>query len=345
MAAQIIAEMEISLYIETGNREQAIKHVQNHPDISILIGRGGTAEGLKQLPNKTVVEITASSSDLLTPIQRLVATGLKKIGVIARSNIIENTIQDIVLSDLEIFIRPCQNDEEIERSIKQLFELGVEGIVGDVDGIRVAQIHGLATEFLDSGVAAIKSAINVAVKLARAQQMERLREEEKSQQIRLYAAEIYTALEKASAGIEELTASSQELAATSQETASIAKLTSKKVNNTTQILEIIRRVAQQTNLLGLNAAIEASRAGEQGRCFSVVANEVRKLSDESSKSVLNIKNMLDEFSNSVELVSKNIEQSNVITQEQAKATQDIARMIDDIRVIGQEMLNMAERKS
>ncbi len=335
IATQAAEELGVELQIIVGRMSEAKNWIGKYDDIDVFISRGAAAEALNKLYGKTVVEITATVSDFLEPIQRISEMGIKKIGIVAHAGVISE--HSFSISDVEIIMCPWQEEAEMEQRIKQLSQMGVQGIVGSLRPTEIAKNYGMTTEILDSGYASIKRAVNEAVKIARAKQEERMRVAENIQQAQRYAAEIYTAIEQAVAAIEELTASSQELAAASHEAADIAKTAFQDVSKTTDILEIIRNVAQQSNLLGLNAAIEAARAGEHGRGFSIVAGEIRKLADESNSSVKRINEMLSRFQDSVKCVLKNVEHSDTITQEQAKATQEIAKMLEDLQAVGRKL--------
>ncbi|MDR3563093.1 MAG: methyl-accepting chemotaxis protein [Negativicutes bacterium] len=335
----------INIRVESSSIDDAPGLARANPEIGVFISRGGTAEALAKSSSRPVVTVTAAFCDILGPVHKLASAGHDRIGLLANQALIGDSNQDLDVGSTRIVMRPWRSVSEIKPMLDQLSRSGIKGFVGDKTAADMAKAQGLTVEFLDSGSEAIKKAVNEALKIAKAQEDERLRDSEKAQQIRRYVTDLYQDIEQAATAVEKMTASAQELAASSQQSSNIANTASQEVANTTQILDIIRRVAQQTNLLGLNAAIEAARAGEHGRGFSVVADEVRKLADESQRSAGNINTMLLRFSQSVGQVQNNVEQGNLISQELAKATQEIAHMLEALRTVGQQLLDLAEGKS
>ncbi len=108
------------------------------------------------------------------------------------------------------------------------------------------------------------------------------------------------------------------------------------------VLNFIKQIADQTKMLGLNAAIEAARAGEVGRGFGVVAEEIRKLSDESKDTVASIRTLTDSIKNKITDTINSSDSNMRASEEQAAATQELTASIEEITSLATTLEKMAK---
>lgn len=142
------------------------------------------------------------------------------------------------------------------------------------------------------------------------------------------------------------------IAQTVNESSSLMASLGKRSQQIGDIVGVIKDIADQTNLLALNAAIEAARAGEQGRGFAVVADEVRKLAERTTKATSEIGGMIGAIQNEVVKAvnnmadgTKRVESGVSFVGQAGDALQSIVRSIESLQSLVQQVASATEEMS
>lgn len=153
--------------------------------------------------------------------------------------------------------------------------------------------------------------------------------------------------------IDEMSHTIQNLVGVTESVSQKLTLINKNADNISNIINTITKVADQTNLLSLNAAIEAEKAGKYGKGFSVVSKEIRRLADQTAVATLDIENMIKEMQSSVKSgveemdkffveVRLSVSAIEVIKQQLEKIINNVHEISPRFIAVNEGMLNQAE---
>ncbi|HVN96804.1 MAG TPA: methyl-accepting chemotaxis protein [Syntrophorhabdaceae bacterium] len=144
----------------------------------------------------------------------------------------------------------------------------------------------------------------------------------------------------------------REIAETVDETSTFIKTLGDRSNQIGEIVNVINDIADQTNLLALNAAIEAARAGEQGRGFAVVADEVRKLAERTANATSEIGTMIKAIQDGVknaivamENATRKAEAGVQLSIEGGNSLNDIVERVNELLAMSQQIASATEQMS
>ena len=267
--------------------------------------------------------------------------------------------------------RELETTNELKRKVDSLLEVVVRAKAGDLTGNitvtgndAIGQLgNGLVTMFGNlrellyrvqkAGIQVATSTTEIAA-ASKQQEVTGIEQAQTSievlsttKEISANTAQLLKAMEEVTQVAEDTTTASTEaqsnlkrmdhtmqrmVSATDSINAKLATL-SEKASNINNVLTTITKVADQTNILSLNAAIEAEKAGEAGRGFSVVATEIRRLSDQTAVATWDIEQMLKEMQSAVS--------ASVMGMD--KFTEEIRRSVDETQQVADGLKDVIEQ--
>lgn len=153
---------------------------------------------------------------------------------------------------------------------------------------------------------------------------------------------MFSALEEISASIQEISANTHVFSEHLTGIEELSDMTKNAINEAGSVINSIQSISKQSNLLALNAAIEAARAGAAGRGFSVVAEEMRKLSEHSNDSAAKVANMLNEMKEFIVKISDEITGITESYKGQVEITSQITVAIEEVTGSSEKLVELSQ---
>lgn len=143
-------------------------------------------------------------------------------------------------------------------------------------------------------------------------------------------------------GIEDIAASAAEIESNEKHLSAEIKDTQELSVQIMKTLDFLQQVARQTQILGLNAGIEASRSGEFGRGFKIIAEEIRKLSDQSKENAVKISDLTGRINDKMASVAEASENSARRLNEQTEATRRMVAATREVTELAQRLAQLSQ---
>lgn len=144
-----------------------------------------------------------------------------------------------------------------------------------------------------------------------------------------------------SASVQQITAATNDVSGNQSHLHEEIETVKGKLENINNVMAFIKEIADETKMLGLNAAIEAARVGEAGMGFGVVAEEIRKLSEESKKTVAQIKELTKTIEKSMNETSTASQSTLAVVEETSAAIQEVNATIEEMTSLSNKLASMA----
>lgn len=262
----------------------------------------------------------------------IIGGGLFSRSLLKLINAMVNTLKDIAQGEGDLTRRINIESNDELGDLAQWFNTFVEKLQKIISKVKES------AEELHSSVEEISSA---AQNIASGAQEQTASFEDLSQNVQSNAVRAQEANQKTSQSSAAASAVGQKMNTTIDAIKTIEG-SSKKI---AESINIITEIAEQTNLLALNAAIEAARAGEHGKGFAVVADEVRQLAERSAKSALEISDVIQQSLSQVEAGVALSQESGEMLKKIVTETNAIAQQIDQISATTQEQAATMEENT